>query len=244
MPGGGIKVPEKFEESLKGKTIYAFGDSIVAGHQYSKASFATFVAELEGMEIQRFAENGSTILDGIASMGTTIYRQLEGAPDTEPDFILFNGGTNDAQYLAENEITNYGRVREDQYNGFDNTFAGAFEETIRRMREKWPHSKIIYTAVHKLNRDEKVQQALHELELISCRKWGVTVANVYEDALLDTKNNLEQRSAYSFDRLNPLGLPGTGGTGTHPNFACIEQFYVPIVQQAIRRAAGNDMVEL
>ncbi len=232
---------DELKGSLRGKTMYAFGDSIVDGHQYRKASFVTFVAEREGMELQKLAENGSTIIDGAASMGTTVYRQLVNAPDKEPDFVLFNGGTNDAMYLVDNGIEDYGQVREGQYGGFDNTFAGAFEETIRRMRRKWPNAGIIYVAAHKLDRDEKVQQALHGLEMEACRKWGVTVANVYEDAPLDTKNNLEQRAAYSFDEVNPSdGLPGTGGTGTHPNFACMEEFYVPIVRQALRKAAGDD----
>ena len=64
----------------------------------------TFVARQEGMRLHRFAENGSTIIPGAARIGTTIYEQIPKAPDMAPDFVLFDGGTNDAEYLAENGI--------------------------------------------------------------------------------------------------------------------------------------------
>lgn len=52
------------EFPLAGKTIVAFGDSIVAGHKYTAASFVNFVAEKEGMTVlQKNAVNGATIMD-------------------------------------------------------------------------------------------------------------------------------------------------------------------------------------
>jgi hypothetical protein len=48
------------EGTLAGKSIYAFGDSIVRGHQYSRG-FVDFVAEGEGMALKMYAVNGTTI---------------------------------------------------------------------------------------------------------------------------------------------------------------------------------------
>ena len=187
----------------------------------------TFVARQEGMRLHRFAENGSTIIPGAARIGTTIYEQIPKAPDMAPDFVLFDGGTNDAEYLAENGIADPAEIRQ--------IFGAAFEETIRRFRQKWPDAALLYVAAHRLCRPAGIQQTLHEVQLRLCEKWNVTVADVYGEADLDTGKNPEQRKRYSFDSVDPgTGLPGTDGSGTHPNFACIEEFYVPVVRNALR----------
>ncbi len=51
--------------NLKGKKILAFGDSIIDGHLYKKAGFMEFVAEQEGMELRKYANNGACILPGL-----------------------------------------------------------------------------------------------------------------------------------------------------------------------------------
>ena len=48
---------------LENKKLYAFGDSIVAGHKYEKASFVNFVSSKEGMDLSKYAVNGATIMD-------------------------------------------------------------------------------------------------------------------------------------------------------------------------------------
>ncbi len=66
-----------------------------------------------------------------------------------------------------------------------------------------------------------------------CAKWKVPVADLFNDATLDTRVT-SQRVAYTFnDLIN--GFPGTGGTGTHPNLAGISTFYVPVLTTALTR---------
>lgn len=130
---------ETVELPLDGKTIYTFGDSIVAGHQYQKAGFAEFIAAAEGMEIQKFAVNGATIMDA-GYEGGQIEAQLSGSPEEQPEYVLFDGGTNDAEYLANNPEVQYGEVQESEnQDSFDTTtFAGAFESLIYQMKQKYP----------------------------------------------------------------------------------------------------------
>lgn len=45
----------KIKLQLKDKKLYAFGDSIVAGHKYEKASFINFVSSKEGMDLSKYA---------------------------------------------------------------------------------------------------------------------------------------------------------------------------------------------
>jgi hypothetical protein len=225
---------------LDGKSMYAFGDSIVAGHMYQRASFPDFVGRLEGMTVTKRAVNGATVMPS----SNVIVNQLSGAPAAEPDYVVFNGGTNDA-YPAT--LEHLGAVSD----GFDparldtNTFAGAFENLVAQLKAKYPNADLVYVAVAKLGaRDVGVQQTLRDLELAICAKWGVAVADVWA-AGLDTTDNT-QRVKYSFDSLQPQnGLPGTAETtgswadgtrptGTHPNFPAIERFYEPVLAKTLR----------
>ena len=115
------------------------------------------------------------------------------------------------------------------------TFAGAFEQTVYQMRQKWPDAQIIYTAVHKMgSRDLAVQGGNARTGTQICKKWGIAMVNVSkEDASLDT-NDANQKNNYTFDNNGSNGLPGVNGSGTHPNFAAIEEFYVPVVSAAFR----------
>ena len=230
-----LTAPEELELPLAGKTAYAFGDSIVAGHQYEKASFVNYAASQEGMQVQKFAVNGATILNAGYS-GGQILAQLEKASGTAPDYVLFDGGTNDAEYLVNNPNISLGVVSDAQdAAGLDaNTFAGAFEQTIVKMKEKWPNAQIIYVAVHKMgSRDVKMQEELHEIEIQACKKHSVAVADVYGEGKLDTVD-VNQKNTYTFDSNGDNGLPGINGTGTHPNLSAIEAFYMPVVTEALR----------
>ena len=236
-----LTAPEKeINLPLEGKTIYAFGDSIVAGHQYQKAGFAEFVAAAEGMSIQKFAVNGATVLDADYE-GGQIAAQLEKAPAECPDYILFDGGTNDAEYILNNPDVQYGEVTDSKDPAsFDTaTFAGAFESLVYQLQEKYPDAQLVYTAVHKLgSRDNDVQEKLRAVELAACEKYGVAVADVYGGTDLDT-NDVNKKNDYTFDSLAANGLPGNNGSGTHPNFKAIEEFYVPLVTATLRDPASS-----
>mgnify|MGYP000934986834 CR=1 FL=1 len=73
----------------------------------------------------------------------------------------------------------------------------------------------------------------YDLEMQVCDKWNIIVANLYEEASLDT-NDVNQKNKYTFDRVGDNGLPSDNGSGTHPNFLAIEEFYVPIVSKTLR----------
>ncbi len=207
------------ELALKDKSIYAFGDSIVAGHQYTKSSFADFTAVKEGMKLQKFAVNGATVME-CSYDGGQILSQIEKAPAETPDYVLLDGGTNDAEYILNHADT------------FDYaSFKEALETTISKAQEKWNGTQVIYVAVHKLgSRDNAVQEKLREIEFEVCGKYQVAVADVYEK--LDT-NDVNKKNDYTFDGLGTNGLPANNGSGTHPNFKAIEEFYVPTVSETL-----------
>ncbi|MEU4770110.1 SGNH/GDSL hydrolase family protein [Actinosynnema sp. NPDC023794] len=215
---------------LRGRTMYAFGDSIVHGHTYAR-SFVNLTAERELMNLTKYAVNGAAI----GPAGNQITTQVRGAASQSPDYVVFNGGTNDAELVYDNRY----RVGTTAA-GFDpatfdkTTYAGSLETTIHTMRAKWPTARIVYVAAHKLgSRDWNTQLAIRSVTLQIGSKWGIRVADVFNDTTLDTRID-SHRVAYTFNGL-VNGYPGTGGTGTHPNIAGITAFYVPVLTDALTR---------
>lgn len=212
--------------------LYAFGDSIVAGHLYTDASFIDFVAKTQKIELVKFAVNGATI----RTSSNDILTQIISAPGEIPDMLLFNGGTNDAFRRKETLALQ----KEPKKDTFFNSFAEAFRDTIEAMQNKWPQIPIIYVAVHKLGGvQEEIQLKLRKIELDICADCGVIVADIWKAGLYTGTEIYKRR--YSFDTLidgiptnevNVLATP----TGTHPNFAAIEAYYVPVVTKAIKKA--------
>ncbi|WP_338899629.1 SGNH/GDSL hydrolase family protein [Streptomyces sp. TG1A-60] len=205
---------------LAGRTVYAFGDSIVQGHVYPR-SFVDLVAEREGMTLTKFARNGATIGADPEASGGQIRAQVEGAAAVAPDFVIFDGGTNDAESVVKGH--------------YDvGTYAGELEKTLHTMKRKYPTARIVYVAAHKLgSRDWATQMALREVTLRASHTWDFVIADVFGDTAFDTRDDA-QRAKYTFDDL-VNGFPGTDGSGTHPNVAGITTFYVPVVSARLKQ---------
>ncbi|MGR6974026.1 SGNH/GDSL hydrolase family protein [Streptomyces cynarae] len=209
------------DNGLAGRSVYAFGDSIVYGHVYPR-SFADLVAEQEGMTLTKFARNGATIGADPHASGGQILEQVEEATDIAPDFVIFDGGTNDAQSI----------FRDRAYDV--STYAEELERTLNTMKRKWPTARIVYVAAHKLgSRDWDTQVALRKVTLQACRQSDVAIADVFGETTFDTRDD-GQRAKYTFDEL-VNGFPGTDGSGTHPNMAGITTFYVPVVSAGLQQ---------
>jgi hypothetical protein len=218
---------------LAGSSVYAFGDSIVYGHQYSR-SFVNFVAEREGMTVTKYARNGATVGPAPTASGGQIITQVQSASAQAPKFVVFDGSTNDAAEIFDKHTYEIGTVSGSQNpDTFDtSTYTGSLEATIYAMKHKWPTARLVYVAAHKMgSRNWDTQLALRQVNLQAAQKWGVAVADVFADTTFDTRID-GQRVAYTFDGLVG-GYPGSGGTGTHPNIAGITEFYVPVLTQKL-----------
>lgn len=82
---------------------------------------------------------------------------------------------------------------------------------------------------------------LRKVELAICEELGVTVSDVYTSGLDTTDANM--KNTYTFDNTTSAGVPGTNGSGTHPNFAAIEKYYVPTVSATLRTAQNTTPTE-
>ena len=212
--------------ALDGLSVYAFGDSILYGHNRPQTSMLRLMAGQYGWKLSMFARNGATVLPG----ENQILLQILAAPKAAPDLIVFDGYTNDAYGPRESDpfnrlgerpdiTTRYGAIQGDGAAAFDqDTFCGAFEALIDAMKRKWPESGIVYFTIHKSGaRDFAIQSRLHDLTVKMCGQWSVAVADVFADTGLDTRR-IEAMRTFMID-----------GNGSHPNKECCVKFYIPAI---------------
>lgn len=228
---------------LNGKRVYAFGDSIVYGHNAPKQSFMQLLSNDYGMDLNMLAKNGATVVTINSCLkedpteetkDNYIINQIKGAPSEKPDVIIFDGYTNDAygDSAADsfnlngahiNIWENLGTIQGKNAIEFDtSTFCGGFERIICEMRKKWGDTPIVFITIHKSGgRDWDTQCKLRDLSLEICKEWGVDVADIFENTALDTRN-ADQMKKYIIN-----------GAGSHPNASACRKFYIPVAAKKL-----------
>jgi len=215
---------------LEGKRIYGFGDSLVAGH-YRMVGMLDHLAKKNHMTYIKYAVNGATVIPDIAKqlphtdLVPHIALQIERASDEMPDFICFDGMTNDAYPLI---IENYlGEITEGFREEYDTTtFAGAFENVCCQLRMKYKESVILYICPHKMpTRDKRVQELLQSMVVKICKKWSFPYLDMYHEGCINTCFD-PMREAYSYNEKNQMN----GGNGTYLNEEGYERFYTPQIE--------------
>lgn len=200
---------------MKGKLVYAFGDSIVYGHTMPEKSFMRIIQEETGILLRMYAVNGATVMKG----DNDILTQVANACEDFPDLIVLDGYTNDAcektlDVLGEIRPERGESIEEDIFDGV--TFCGSFEKLFYNIGRKWPGVPVVYVTVHRSGaRDWEIQCRLRELVIKMCRKWGAKVADIFMNCDLDTREP-QQMQAMIID-----------GAGSHPNENCCRKYYVP-----------------
>jgi hypothetical protein len=226
ITGDGVAAQPEVESVLNYKSVYAFGDSIVYGHNAPDNAFMNLIAKKYAMKLTKYAKNGATVM----TSSNAIITQVNNASSDAPDFVVFDGYTNDAYGDSATDTFNSDGTNTDvtQHLGtaqgsgattFDNTtFCGAFEEILYTMKNKWPDSKIVFVTIHKSGaRDFDIQTTLHDLTVSMCDEWGVEVVDMFKDCELDTRN-ADEMAKYIIN-----------GAGSHPNVACCNEFYIPMI---------------
>ena len=105
---GGERVPD-IESDINFKSVYAFGDSIVYGDEAPQESFMQFIADDYAVDLNMMAKNGATVMPG----SNSIISQVNNAPEEAPDFVVFDGYTNDAYGSSDSDEFNSSGSRKD-----------------------------------------------------------------------------------------------------------------------------------
>lgn len=219
---------------LHEKSILAFGDSIMAGDGNNGTGIADILGSKNGMTVYDYSLGGATITyDSNASTPRrNIVTQVNDAISdvtNAPDFIIFDGMTNDINGGALKPI---GEISTGYSATLDNTtFSGAFEWIIKTLKSTYPASKLMYVRVHHMSsRNIDNQNTYGERAKSICEKWSVPIADIYNKGGLNTF--IEEMHQYTYSSESQ-----PTGDRTHPTQEGYELFYIPLIESTLKSIA-------
>lgn len=209
---------------FKGKSVLAFGDSIMYGTGNEGFGIAKMIAEKYGMTCTDYSVPGQTM--GINAKRGHIPDQIRKAvrDHAAADIILINGGTNDTFLTKLGDLT----------KGYDmskvpeQTFTGGFERAMWLIKQNWD-APVVYVRAHNMELSTpENEQRFGERGLEVARKWGANGVDLYTFSGLNTEDP-GQRELYTY--LNPK-LNYTCDS-IHPNALGYAKYYLPMVGTAV-----------
>ena len=187
------------------KRIIWNGDSICAGKAFGdeEDAWAGRIANRNNMTYKNYAIGGGTITENV-TVNETATHSISGTVDTmyaenpHADYIIFEGGTNDADILGShlnNETPEkFGAFTKSDFSGnYDKeTFCGALESIFYRATNYWKGKKIGFIVAHKMgvsntgyDSESFNRRNYFETAIQICKKWGIPVLNLWDDCYLN-----------------------------------------------------------
>ena len=216
---------------LRGKTVLAFGDSIMYGTGNHGSGIADMITEKYGMKCVDCSVSGASF--GVYGGHSHIPTQIKSAAAKKvmPDLILLNGGTNDMSYVTHGEIA----------NGFDpksfneRTYAGGFEYSLSLLQKYWNDVPVIYIRAHDMATvEDAVEQQYGETAMTITAKWRLPCVNIYDNTDFCTED-AAIREAYT-DYREKYGHCD----GIHPTAYGYARFYLPLIAEEITRQLNTE----
>lgn len=206
----------------KGKTIVAFGDSIIAGWGWQEGT--GIVQPLkekypDGTWINN-AESGANIAISNNPAHTPIISQIRSYTG-QPDAIIFDGGVND----LNNNIA-MGNISDSYDSNYDTTtICGAMESALQYVMDTFPLAVKLYIIPHLFSKNNYVD-SVHEKMIEICKKWNMPYLDMRKCAQIA----MTSKNKSKYTRNANTGV----GDGVHPVESWYRTFYSPVVDQKLR----------
>ena len=209
---------------LSGKTAVFLGDSICAGTTTLESAaeygygWGGLIGEANKMRWKNFGRNGGTIapissVEEARWVPTQVDLALAQYPDA--DYVIFEGGCNDADTLGEN---NLGTFSVSGYAPIDtSTFTGAFEVLVLKILNSFPNAKIGYIVAQKMGVSDDYSSAnnryrkFFDRAVEICQKWGIPVIDLWNETPLNPKLAIHYDNSLTADQANENGKCYTDG---------------------------------
>lgn len=209
---------------LSGKTAVFLGDSICAGTTTLESAaeygygWGGLIGEANKMRWKNFGRNGGTIapissVEEARWIPTQVDLALAQYPDA--DYVIFEGGCNDADTLGE---SNLGTFSASGYAPTDtSTFTGAFEVLVLKILNSFPNAKIGYIVAQKMGVSDNYGSAnnryrkFFDRAVEICQKWGIPVIDLWNETPLNPKLAIHYDSSLTADQANENGKCYTDG---------------------------------
>ena len=223
-------------KNMKNKKVALFGDSIMFGSGNCGLGVGEYLEKDLGVKILKYCVGGARTGYYEGKNWLIMQARQAIADNIKPDYIVFNCFTNDC-YRTDgvNFDVPLGEISE----GFENfnimnlstentDFSNCFETLLSAFKIYFPSAKVLFVRPHKMGRrEEEAQKIYGDRAAALCKKWGVSLADIYTDSGLDTFKP-EHRDLYTNDSY------GWGkGDSTHPNATGYEKFYMPIIERKL-----------
>lgn len=215
-----INIPES---PYKGKTIVAFGDSIIAGWGWREGT--GIVQPLkekypDGIWINN-AESGANIAISNSPAHTPIISQIRSYTG-QPDAIIFDGGVND----LNNNIA-MGNISDSYDSNYDTTtICGAMESALQYVMDTFPLAVKLYIIPHSFAKNNSYLDPVHAKMIEICKKWNMP----YLDMRKFSQIAMTAKNKSKYTRNASTGV----GDGVHPTEAWYRTFYAPVIDRRLR----------
>lgn len=207
----------------KGKTIVAFGDSIIAGWGWKEGTgiIQPLKEKYPDATWINKAESGANMAVTSSPAHTPIVNQITSYTGAA-DAIIFDGGVND----INNNIT-MGNIADSYDSNYDTTtICGAMESVLQYIMDTYPLSVKLYIIPHSFAKNNSYLDPVHAKMIEICKKWNMPYLDMRKfSQIAMTANN---KSKYT--RNASTGV----GDGVHPTEAWYRTFYAPLVDRRLR----------
>lgn len=214
---------EVTESPYKGKTIVAFGDSIIAGWGWKEGTgiIQPLKEKYPDATWINKAESGANMAVTSSPAHTPIVNQIisyTGAADA----IILDGGVND-----KNNGISIGSITAGYDATYDtSTFCGVLESSLQYIMDRYPLAVKLYIIPHSFGKDNSFLDSIYEKAIEICKKWNMPYLDmrVYSQIAMTSAN----KDKYTY---NPNSKKGDG---VHPNETWYRTFYCPVIDQALQ----------
>ena len=211
------------ESPYKGKTIVAFGDSIIAGWGWKEGTGVVQPLKEKYPDATWInkAESGANFATTSNPEHTPIVTQIRSYTGTA-DAIIFDGGVNDI-----NNSIPVGSI-ESGYDASYNTgtFCGALESALQYIMDTYPLTVKLYIIPHSFAKDNSYVESIYSKAIEICEKWNMPYLDMrkHSQIAMTAKN----KSAYTKNANSGVG------DGVHPVESWYRTFYSPVIDQKLR----------
>lgn len=192
-----IEVNPDCKNNLMHKSATFFGDSICAGdttpvgdRNYSHWGWAGRIGYPNNMVWKNLGVNGASItsMTGRSCIADIVTAEIASNPNT--NYIIIEGGTNDADIIASNPNYTLGTFDPYDYTSqYDTTtFCGSLETLFRNILEAIPDKKIGFIIAQKMGvyvSSITNRKTLFDKAEGICKKWGIPYINLWDSCTLN-----------------------------------------------------------
>ena len=171
----------------KGKTIVAFGDSVIAGWGWKEGTgiIQPLKEKYPDATWINKAESGANMAVTSSPAHTPIVNQITSYTGAA-DAIILDGGVND-----KNNGISIGSITAGYDATYDtSTFCGALESSLQYIMDRYPLAVKLYIIPHSFGKDNSFLDSIYEKAIEICKKWNMPYLDmrVYSQIAMTSAN--------------------------------------------------------